>query len=278
MKSLMLVAPYQLEWIEQQDRILNPNEVMVETIASAISIGSELPQYAGTARSGRAVQYPKMTGYENVGRVVEIGSHVENVRVGQRVVAFYGYRTKAIVDCQSVIPVDEDISDKVALLTILSCDVAKGIRKLKPYPEESVLVTGCGTIGLLACYVLSAYGLRNISAVDAVEARQDLALALGARVATSPTEVKNQDTLYDLGIECSSFQDAFALLQTKMKLNGKIAILSDGNREPLVLLPDFHAKELTLFGSSDGWNYAKHAEWFLIVSDLLANPLRKSLM
>ncbi|MEO0597865.1 MAG: alcohol dehydrogenase, partial [Chloroflexota bacterium] len=72
MKSLMLVAPYQLEWIEQQDRILNPNEVMVETIASAISIGSELPQYAGTARSGRAVQYPKMTGYENVGRVVEI--------------------------------------------------------------------------------------------------------------------------------------------------------------------------------------------------------------
>ncbi|MEL7436139.1 MAG: zinc-binding dehydrogenase, partial [Chloroflexota bacterium] len=136
-------------------------------------------------------------------------------------------------------------------------------------------VTGCGTIGLLACYVLSAYGLRNISAVDAVEARQDLALALGARVATSPTEVKNQDTLYDLGIECSSFQDAFALLQTKMKLNGKIAILSDGNREPLVLLPDFHAKELTLFGSSDGWNYAKHAEWFFDSIRSSSKPIEK---
>ncbi|SDI48160.1 alcohol dehydrogenase [Natribacillus halophilus] len=47
-----------------------------------------------------------------------------------------------------------------------------------------------------------------------------------------------------------------------MKQQGKICILSDGNKEQLQLQPTFYEKELHIIGSSDGWDYQKHARWF----------------
>jgi alcohol dehydrogenase len=32
--------------------------------------------------------------------------------------------------------------------------------------------------------------------------------------------------------------------------------------KPLTLTPAFHEKELSLVGSSDGWDYQEHAKWF----------------
>jgi alcohol dehydrogenase len=43
---------------------------------------------------------------------------------------------------------------------------------------------------------------------------------------------------------------------------GRICILADGNLEPLTLAPAFHAKELTVVGSSDGLDYQQYALWF----------------
>lgn len=274
-RSLLLKAPHQLEWVNEIQRELKPYEVRIKTIASSISIGSELPQYEGDARLGYPPSYPTMTGYENVGIVMDTGSAVNTVQVRQRVIGFYGYRTEAIVQSNSIVPVDNDISDKQALLAILSCDVAKGIRKLKPYPEETTLVTGCGAIGLLTIFVLSAYGVQNITAVDPIDSRQQLALEMGATSAVTPEEIAQDNNYFDIGLECSSAQDAFALLQAKMTASAKICILSDGNREPLILTPDFHRKELTLYASSDGWNYSKHAPWFFDLIRSSLTPIEK---
>jgi hypothetical protein len=55
---------------------------------------------------------------------------------------------------------------------------------------------------------------------------------------------------------------AFGLLQDRLTKGGRLCILADGNREPLVLTPAFHAQELEMVGSSDGENYAQYALWF----------------
>ena len=89
----------------------------------------------------------------------------------------------------------------------------------------------------------------------------------------SPDEMREQTETYDLGAECSSTQKAFELLQSHIVHNGRVVILADGNTEPLVLTPDFHRKELTLYGSSDGWNYAKHARWFFDVVRRSPKPI-----
>ncbi len=145
--------------------------MLVETLAGAISIGTELPHYLGTSR-GLGPHYPAMTGYENVALVRSCGAGVTDFAPGDRIVATYGHRTHALVDARKAIPVPDGISDDIAILSILSCDVAKGVRKLMPRPHDRVLVTGGGTIGLLTVWTLRQYG---VEVVDLVEPRSETA-------------------------------------------------------------------------------------------------------
>lgn len=261
-RSLLLTAPRQLAWVAEDVPSLRPDEVLVQTRAGAISIGAEVPQYTGTARSTSQPGYPYMTGYESIGTVVACGSQVKNLHTGQRVVAFYGHRTCAVVPEGKAIAVPDDISDTLALLTILSCDVSKGISKVVLDGTEPVLVTGAGTIGLLTVFMLMASGSQKVDVVEPRAERRALASLFGARTALHPGEMVGKDAVYAVGIECSSRNMAFALLQDKVQHNGRICVLADGNIEPLVLTPAFHEKELSVVGSSDGRDYQGHARWF----------------
>ena len=261
-RSLVLTGPRRLEWTQQQLADPAPGMVVVQTVAGAISIGSELPQYAGTARSAEPPRYPRMTGYESVAVVVAVGEGVEQLRVGERVVAFYGHRTAALVPASKAMRVLEGVSDELALLTILTCDAAKGVRKITPLPEEPVLVTGAGAIGLFALFILKAYGSAAVDVVEPDERRHALARALGARTVLRPAEAATGAAEYPVGFECSARNDAFALLQRQLAPYGRLCVLSDGNVEPLTLTAAFHEKELRVVGSSDGWDYHQHAAWY----------------
>lgn len=260
--SLLLIAPRHLEWLSEDLPPLQPHEVLVQTTTGAISIGSELPLYRGTARSSELIRYPRMTGYESLGVIIDRGSAVEHLNIGDRVVAFYGHRTHGIVSETKAIPIPGNISDALTLLTILTCDVTKGIRKVSTQPYNSILITGAGTIGLLTIFMLKAHGVQAIDVAEPRTERQTLALELGARIAITPEEVSSGKEKYPIAFECSSRNAAFELLQAKMQQNGRICILSDGNLEPLVLAPAFHEKELTIIGSSDGWDYQEHAKGY----------------
>src|SRR5205085_5469798 len=159
---LYLTSQRQLQWVTEALPPLSTHDILVRTTAGAISMGSELPLYCGTSRVSDPIQYPRMTGYESVGVVMACGADVQKVRVGDRVVAFYGHRTHAIVPEAKAIVVPDGISDSVALLAILTCDVAKGIRKIDPKPDEAVLITGAGAIGLLTAFMLKALGRNNV--------------------------------------------------------------------------------------------------------------------
>ncbi len=261
--SLLLTAPGQLEWVFEDLSPLQPHEVLIQTTAGAISIGSELAMYRGTARSTEPIRYPRMTGYESAGIIIARGSNVQRLQVGDRVIAFYGHRTHAIIPETKAIAVPDKVPDALALLAILTCDVSKGIRKVAPQPNESALITGAGTIGLLTIFMLKALGVQTIDVVEPRAERRTMALQLGARVAIPPQEIIRGSEIYPVAIECSSSNEAFELLQEKMQREARICILSDGNIEPLILTPAFHEKELMIIGSSDGWDYQEHAKWFI---------------
>lgn len=273
--SLLLTSPRQLEWVTEDLPSLKPHEILIQTTTGAISIGSELPIYSGTARSTEPIRYPYMTGYESAGVVIGCGSHVQRFKAGDRVIAFYGHRTRAIIPEAKAIAVPDNVSDAVALLSILTCDVSKGIRKVAPTASESVLVTGAGTIGLLTTFMLKAMGISMIDVVDPLPKRCTVALELGARMAVSSWEMAQRSEKYPVAFECSSHNDAFELLQGKMQRDGRICILSDANIEPLILTPAFHEKELSVVGSSDGWDYQEHASWFFNISQKNRSDLEK---
>jgi alcohol dehydrogenase len=260
-RSLLLTGPGQLAWTESELGEPGPDEILVETLSGAISIGTELPHYRGQSR-GIEPHYPAMTGYESAARVLVCGSEVTQVKPGDRIFAFYGHRTHAIITAAKAIPVPDKIDDDVALLAILSCDVAKGIRKLAPAPDDPVLITGAGAIGLLTLWVLVRYGVRHVDVVEPQPNRRSLAQKFGARSVFDSTEQDRIAADYACGFECSSRDAAFGLLQRMLRPHGSICVLADGNLEPLTLLPEFHQKELHIIGSSDGWDYQAHARWF----------------
>lgn len=260
--SLLLTAPRQLEWVSEALPSLEPHEVLIRTAAGAISIGSELPIYCGTARSTAPIRYPRMTGYESAGIIISCGSHVQHFQAGDRVIAFYGHCSHAIIPEAKAIAVPRDIPDALALLAILTCDVSKGIQKVDLKPNESVLITGAGTIGLLTVFMLKALGMQTVDVVEPRAERRAMALQLGARTIMTPQEIAKVSDIYPVAFECSSRDAAFELLQGKTRREGRICILSDGNIEPLTVMSAFHEKELMIVGSSDGWDYQEHAKWF----------------
>lgn len=200
-------------------------------------------------------------GYESYGEVIEVGSDVTDFHIGDKVVAFYGQKDYAVCRDTSVISVPPGIGADSALLMILSCDTAKGVFKVNPKPTDQVLVTGLGTIGLLTVYFLRHY--MNVDHVDAVEPdqkRAEMGELFGVRrcFLDRPPE----DERYDSGFECSARNSAFQVLQSSMKQHSKICILSDGNYDEFVLHPRFFKNELNIVGSSDGYDYHKHAKWF----------------
>jgi len=261
-QSLLLVGPEQLAWTEADLGEPGSDEVLVQTLAGAISIGTELPHYLGQSR-GIAQQYPAMTGYESVARVLACGAGVSAVQPSDRIFSFYGHRTHAIIPAAKAIPVPDGIDDDVALLAILSCDAAKGIRKLAPMPDDPVLITGAGPIGLLTLWVLLRYGVRHVDVCEPQANRRDLASRFGARAVFAPDDTDRAADDYAYGFECSSRDPAFGFMQRTLRLDGSICVLADGNLEPLTLLPEFHQKELQIVGSSDGWDYQTHARWFI---------------
>jgi alcohol dehydrogenase len=257
----MLQAPRRLEWVTQELPPPGEGDVLIGTTAAAVSVGSELPHYLGTARHSTPDEYSRMTGYESVGIVVACGPGVRSLRPGARVFGFYGHRTQAIVPEDRAIPIPTGISNKLALLAILSCDVAKGIRAVQPWIGDPVLVTGAGTIGLLAAWTLRRLGSIQLDVLEPRPERRELASRLGARQVFAPEESQPAGN-YAVGFECSSRNEGFAALQAAMRREGRICVLADGNVEPLTLAPHFHEKELRIVASSDGWEYAAHAAWY----------------
>ena len=260
--SLVLTGPRRLEWIREPLVPLGRGDVLLETVAGSISSGTELPQFLATARRAMSPSYPTMTGYENVAIIVETGQDVRDFRSGDRVVATYGHRTHAVVAADRVVRIPEDVEDRLALLVILSGDVATGVRKLGSVIDNPVLVTGAGEIGLLATFVLRALGAPAVDVIEPLERRRRLARDLGARVTVAVEHAESLDNEYAGAVECSSRDGAFSLLQAKLAEHGWICVLSDGNIEPLTLTPWFHARQLTVVGSSDCPDYRAHAKWY----------------
>lgn len=273
-QSFYVVAPRRAEWVEDDLPPPGEEEVLVVTRAGAISIGTELPHWAGTSRNVAPDAYPLMTGYESLGVVLARGEGARDIRVGARVLAFYGHRTAALLPATRTIPVPEGVSDEAALLAILSCDAGKGVRAVRPEVTDTVLITGGGAMGLLTVFMLSASGRRRVDIIEPRTERRALALRLGARRAVAPEE-EGLGERYDVGLECSGYDAAFAALQRRMRPGGRICVLSDGNHEPLTLTPHFHASEPRIAASSDGQEYHRHAAWYFDVLPAYEGALRE---
>lgn len=124
---------------------------------------------------------PLALGYSNVGRVVDIGSGVEGLMPGDRVLSNGQHAEMVCVPRNLCVKIPDAVDDESASFTVLGAIALQGIRLIQPTLGEVVVVTGLGLIGLIAVQLLRAQGCRVLG-VDFDSSKCELARQFGAEV------------------------------------------------------------------------------------------------
>ncbi len=83
-KMIVFSKPGEVELWDVPTPEVGPGQILLETIYSSISAGTELQVLGGhlpLIQRGE-INYPLVPGYENVGRVLEVGDGVSGFRPG----------------------------------------------------------------------------------------------------------------------------------------------------------------------------------------------------
>jgi predicted dehydrogenase/threonine dehydrogenase-like Zn-dependent dehydrogenase len=105
---------------------------------------------------------PAALGYSCAGEVIDLGSEVSGIRVGDRVAcAGAGYANHCeinVIPQNLVVPIPDDLSYEQAAFTTLGSIALQGVRLSRAVLGERVAVIGLGLVGQLAVRILKAAG------------------------------------------------------------------------------------------------------------------------
>jgi threonine dehydrogenase-like Zn-dependent dehydrogenase len=255
-------------------RQLEPDEVRLRTLYSGISAGTELTAYRGSnpyltkrwdpdrrifvTGDHASFTYPiDGWGYEEVGRVEEIGGAVTRVAVGDVVFGAWGHRSHHIGReawaASRVLPARLDPIagvfsqiGAIALNAVLDADIHVG---------ETVAVFGQGVPGLLAGQLARANGA-DVIAVDLLTQRLELAERVGARHTVNSAETPAAERIKeltggrgaDVSIEISGFASALSEAVRATAYNSRVVAAGffQGGAAELLLGEEFHHNRIEI--------------------------------
>lgn len=204
-RSVFFTAPNQAAVIEESLPALAPGEVLVETLVSAISPGTEMLFYRGQLPAGVAVDtsiaslsgglsYPLKYGYACVGRVIGLGADVPDEWSGRLIFAFHPHESHFCAPVASLLPVPSGIDPERAALLPNAETAVNLVMDAAPLVGERVVVFGLGIVGLLTTALLAQFPLAARYAVDPIESRRALAASLGATETFAPADLETLST------------------------------------------------------------------------------------
>jgi len=171
----------QLELRDVPDPKPGAGEVVVKIAATSVN-PIDYKLRSGSARGRIPLELPTILGRDIAGEVVEVGSGVTSVRVGDRVLGLgmRSYAEKASIRAEALAPVPAglDVSDAGALPLVVTTG-AQLAAYADPKAGQIMLVTGAlGSVGRVAVFVAKERGARVIAGVR--KTQLDAARALGA--------------------------------------------------------------------------------------------------
>ncbi len=178
-----LHAPRHLVLAAEPMRVSGADDVLCETLVSAISPGTELAAYVGLPPLRDGPAYPRLQGYCNVGRVLAVGEQVRHLAPGQRVLSFQSHRSHFVMPAdEALVVVPDGVASEAAATSYLFHLGYNAVLRADVRAGSRVLVIGLGALGLasVATAVLAGADVRAISGHEAARQR---ALRLGAAAA-----------------------------------------------------------------------------------------------
>ncbi|GAA5061145.1 alcohol dehydrogenase catalytic domain-containing protein [Nocardia callitridis] len=153
------------------------------------------------------------SGHEHWCRSSASRPHSPFSRHGQPVHQFVrlgAFAARTVVNESQLIPLPETLDPKVAAMLGCATVTAFGAARQQARigPDDKVLVTGAGGVGLNAIIAARYYGARHITAYDAHESKRALALRCGADAFHTPDTAESlasiaPDNGFDVLLECT---------------------------------------------------------------------------
>ncbi len=262
MKALVKLKAEEGIWMQDVPAPeVGPNDVLVKVNKTAIC-GTDIHIYNWDDWAASTIPVPMHVGHEFAGEIVEFGTEVKGLTIGQRVSAEghitcghcrncrAGQRhlcrnTEGIgvnrpgafaeyisVPATNICPLPDGVSDDLASIldplgnaahTALSYDLV----------GEDVLITGAGPIGIMAVAIARRAGARHVVITDVNDFRLGLAAQMGASRTVNVTNQSLRDVMtelrmtegFDVGLEMSGVPTAFNSMLDTINHGGKLALL-----------------------------------------------------
>ncbi|PWH17191.1 MAG: oxidoreductase [Anaerolineae bacterium] len=293
---LTFTAPRRVQIIEHTLPFPGEGEVLVQTLFSAISPGTEMLVYRGQFPKdvpidacfpgmNETFQYPIAYGYACVGQVLHVGPQVPADWKGRLVFAFQPHCSFFVTPYQTLIPLPENISPETACFLPQAETAVNLVQDAAPLLGERVLVLGQGIIGLLVTALLQQFPLETLVTTDLYPLRRAASRALGVSFALDASDPNLNDLLRqalpsgaDLTLEVSGSPLALNTAIEHTTFSGRIIIGSwyGEKTAELYLGGKFHRNRLQLLSSqvstirpelSARWDKTRR---FAIVWDILS--------
>ena len=274
MKAITFQGIEQLTFSDVDDPVvIHPSDVIVRVQAAGLC-GSDLHPYFGRERG---LDRGTVMGHELIGEIAELGGAVQGFRLGQRVVAPFSTNCGECRECargltsrcargelfgwveggeglhgaqaeyvrvpmadSTLVRVPEELEDAAALL---ACDILPtaefGLDMAQVRRGESVVVVGCGPVGLLAVRAAVRRGARVAAAIDIEPGRAELAVSLGAERGLAPqaSSFIAREGGVDAVVEAAGTADAVRLAASLLRPGGHLAAVAVHTEPHLSMSP-----------------------------------------
>ena len=265
MKALVKVAAGPgLELVDVPDPVAGPGDVVVRVLRTGIC-GTDLHIDSWDDWAARNVTAPLVLGHEFVGEVIEIGTAVNGVRVGD-LVSGEGHLVCGTCRnckagrrhlCANTRGLGVHVDGAFAQYAVLpqenawvhrnrvDLDVAaifdpfgNAVHTALSFPVigEDVLITGAGPIGIMAAAVAKHAGARNVVITDVSEHRLDIARKVGVDLAVNVATATIADAQAELGMS-EGFDVGMEMSGKPIAMQDMIANMAHGGRIAMLGLP-----------------------------------------
>jgi len=271
---LVVVEPGRIEVERTElDDNLEQWEVLVETEYSVISAGTEGAGFTGLVKQmpfGDAGQYPRGTGYGNVGRLLRTGDDVTGVQPGDRVLSFSHHASTVKADTRRmVLPVSWDAPGEYLVFARMAGVSMSALRSSSVQPGDTVLVVGGGLVGNFAAQLFRLAGA-DVMLADLSDLRLRQAGECGIERTVNPGRDDLEETVKQwtdgdgarIGVEAIGISEVIAQTVMCTARHGEVILLGSP-RAPATfdvtpMLLHIHLEAIRVIGSLE-WRWPQHA-------------------
>ena len=271
MKALIKKFPKPGIWLEETECPKpGPDEVLIKIKKTAIC-GTDIHIYQWNEWAQNTIPVPMTIGHEFYGEIVELGENIKSLNISDMVSGeghiICGYCRNCLAGrrhlCKNSLGVGVNRSGCFA--EYLSLPQTNVWRMDPQIPQElysifdpfgnathtalsfdltgeDVIVTGAGPIGIMAALIAQKVGARHVAITDLIPYRLELASKIGIKNVFNAKETSIGDIQtilgmkegFDIGMEMSGSNIAFAEMVSNMASGGKIALLGLQKKEAII--------------------------------------------